>query len=436
MIVIGPRAWLFGVAATPVAMLVAWKANSWATGAGLASVVLLVAVVVDALFAVDPEHIEIERDAPRSVVVDTVGVVSWVVTNRGARRADLAVADSLFPSFGAPRRFVMSLTPDERGTALVDIRPSRRGRFELESVTVRTFGPMRVGARQRGRTIADTIRVVPAFHSKREVELRMQRARLLDIGSRSVRAFGGGTEFDQLRDYSPDDQFRNIDWAATARAGRTIVRQYRAEQHETLLIILDNGRLMAARAGGVTRLEHAMDAVMALASVTDRMGDLVSLVTFDANVHDIVAPSRGMAHLRRFTEEMFDLEPVLGESDYAAMAAEVLARFRRRVTVVLLTDLAPAVVEASLGAAVRALSLRHDVVVGSVVASEVNEWLDTVPGEPAEAHLVAAAAAAVSHRATATIALRAMGAKVIDAEAGRLGPALVDHYLTKKAMGR
>ncbi len=118
------------------------------------------------------------------------------------------------------------------------------------------------------------------------------------------------------------------------------------------------------------------------------------------------------------------------------MAAEALTRFRRRVTEVLLTDLAPAVVDASLGAAVRALSLRHDVILGSVVASEVNQWLDTVPTEPAEAHLVAAAAAAASHRTTATIALRAMGAKVVDVEAGRLGPALVDHYLTKKAMGR
>ena len=232
-------------------------------------------------------------------------------------------------------------------------KPTRRGRFELEQLVVRSVGPLGVGARQQTRQMPELIRVVPAFHSKREVELRMQRARLLDIGSRSVRAFGGGTEFDQLRDYTPDDQFRNIDWAATARSGRTIVRQYRAEQHETVLLVLDNGRLMAARAGGVTRLEHAMDAVMALASVTSRIGDLSGLVTFDSEVRDVVAPARGTRHLNRLTEHMFDLQPVLGESDYAALAAQVLARFRRRTTVVLLTDLAPAVVDSSLAGAVK-----------------------------------------------------------------------------------
>lgn len=397
---------------------------------------VLAAIAFDASLAAAPSNVEVTRNLPHSVVVGSEATIGWTLLNLGSRVARLTVADTIYPSFAATRRFAVDLEPAGSATASVSITPTRRGRFSIDRMDIRSVGPLGLGARQESRVQAELLRVVPAFHSKREVELRMQRARLLDIGSRSVRAFGGGTEFDQLRDYTPDDQFRNIDWAATARSGRTIVKQFRAEQHETVLLALDNGRLMAARAGGVTRLEHAMDAVMALASVTSRIGDLSGLLTFDSEVGDVVAPSRGNRHLNRLTEEMFDLEPVLGESDYAAMAAQVLARFRRRMTVVLLTDLAPAVVDSSLAAAVRALSMRHDVVVGSVVASEVMAWVDTVPEETGEAHLVSAAAMAMQERSRAARALTAARARVVDAEAGRLGPELVDLYLTRKALGR
>ena len=92
---------------------------------------------------------------------------------------------------------------------------------------------------------------------------------------------GPGTEFDQLREYVPDDEYRRIDWAATARAGRPIVRTFRAEQNQRVVCLLDNGRVMAGRVANVPRVEHAMDAVLTLARVSTGLGDKCGLVTFD-----------------------------------------------------------------------------------------------------------------------------------------------------------
>ncbi len=211
---------------------------------------------------------------------------------------------------------------------------------------MRVDGPLGLGARQAALVVPGVLHVYPSFRSKDEAELRIRKARIIDVGLRSARGLGGGTEFDRLREYSVDDEFRRIDWAATARAGRAIVREYRAERNQTVLVLLDNGRVMAGRVDGVPRVEHAVDAVMMLTAVATGLGDRCGVVAFDREVRAVVPPGAGRAQLGRVIDALYVLEPVLAESDYAGAFTETLARFRRRTMLVLLTDLvAPAVEE-------------------------------------------------------------------------------------------
>ena len=103
--------------------------------------------------------------------------------------------------------------------ASTTITPVRRGKFLLGAVVVRAEGPFGLAARQVTVDVPGVLRVYPPFRSRDEAELRINRARILEVGLRSAQGRGGGTEFDQLRDYSVDDEFRRIDWAATARTG-------------------------------------------------------------------------------------------------------------------------------------------------------------------------------------------------------------------------
>ena len=432
MIGLGPRAGLALAATSLVGVVATSLGGRWYVGALAGLATWLVAVVIDTFRATDPAGVEVERVVPSSIVTGTRTTARWRLRHGAASTVRVDLADSFPPSWGTQRRAGVQVPPVADVQVDVEIRPTRRGRFELDELVVRTTGPWRLALRQRRRSVPQTVKVVPAFLTRREIELRRQRASLLDVGSRSVRAFGGGTEFDQLRDYTPDDQFRHIDWSASARSGRAIVRTYRAEEHETMYVVLDNGRLMAAKADGVPRLEHAMDAVMGLATVADHIGDRLGLVAVDQRVHDPIAPSRGHRHLGRLIESMYDLEPVLAETDYAKMAAELLARLRRRTTIILLTDLHPHVVQAALAPAVRALTLRHDVVVGAVRSSLPDTLLHTVPDDAGAAHLQTAALRAATGRRQAAAAFESIGVRVIDAPAGELGPRLVDDYLLAK----
>jgi uncharacterized protein (DUF58 family) len=397
--------------------------------------VLALAAVVDAVLA-RPKVVHVDRTAPDVVTLGVEGTVTWRIENRSGRRIRAAVADELAPSLHAgTRRMRVRLRPHGTAEVTTTFVPSRRGRFEVTRLIVRTEGPLGLAARQRTIQQPDVIRVYPPFRSRDEAELRINRARILEVGLRSAQGRGGGTEFDQLREYTVDDEFRRIDWAATARTGRAIVRTYRAERNQTVVCLLDNGRVMAGRVDGVPRVEHAMDAVMTVTTVATRLGDRAGLVAFDRTVRAVVPPAQARTHLGLVTEAMYQLEPALAESDYRGAFTETLARFRRRTMLVILTDLVEQAVGESLLPAMPLIMRSHVVIVASVQDPEVVQWASMDVESAADAYRQAAAVSTLEERRRTAARLRGLGATVIDDAPGRMAARLADAYLEVKATG-
>ncbi len=398
---------------------------------------LLVVALADAALAPAPASLAVRRSLPPALTLGVVGRIGWTVRNPTRRSVRVAVADELAPSLRATSRRVAGRIPPW-GTlrAQAELRPARRGRFTPTDLVVLVDGPLGLGARQSTLGVPGTLRVYPSFRSKDEAELRIRKARLLEVGLRSAQGRGGGTEFDQLRDYSVDDEFRRVDWAATARAGRAIVRTYRAERNQTVIVLLDNGRVMAGRVDGVPRVEHAVDAVMMLTAVATGLGDRCGVVAFDREVRTAVAPAGGRRQLGRVVEALYDLEPVLAESDYAGAFTDTLARFRRRTMLVVLTDLVAPAVEEWLAPALPLILREHVVVVAGVRDPDVARWSTATTEDASGAYRRAAAVSAIDERRRTVARLRGLGATVIDAAPGELAPALADTYLRVKATGR
>ena len=398
---------------------------------------LFLAFLVDWLVAVRPSTVPVERELPGIVPLGGKAEVVWRVTNPGWRRLRLRLADELAPSLHpASRRARVTVPPHGKVSARTTLNPQRRGLFTPTEVVLRIEGPLGLAARQGRLRVPGTMRVYPPFKSREEAEIRIDKARILEIGLRSAPGRGGGTEFDALREYTVDDEFRRIDWAATARTGKPIVRTYRPERNQTILLLLDSGRMMAGQVAGVPRLDHAMDAVMMLTAVASRLGDRVGMVAFDQEVRAVVAPGSGRNQLGRVTEAMYALEPELVESDYRGAFASTLGRFRRRSLLVLFTELAEQAVTETVVPVLPLLSRHHLVLVASVTDPAVAAWASSVPTDASSAYRKAAAVAARASRARTVARLRGMGATVVDAEPGRLAPRLADAYLKVKATGR
>lgn len=399
--------------------------------------VLLALAVVDWALAPRPANFSVERELPLIVALGGTAPITWRVQSGTRKRVRVHVADHLAPSLrAAARRFSLTLPGRGRGEVSTTIRPARRGRFLFRTVVVRAEGPLGFAAKQARLSLPGELRVYPSFRSKAEAELRIDKARILEVGLRSARGLGGGTDFDQLREYTVDDDSRRIDWGATARSGKAIVKTYRAELNQTVLVLLDNGRTMAGRVADVPRVEHAMDAVMALTTVATRLGDRCGLMVFDAEVRQVVSPARHREQLGRITEAMYTLEPELLESDYSGAFAQALGRFRRRALFVVVTDLGSASVGESLLPALPLLTRHHLLVVAGVRDPDIVGWAEAVPENAEQAYRKAAAAAALADRDRAAAKLRSLGVQVVDVAPGELAARLCDTYLQVKATGR
>lgn len=441
--------WRLALAATLGAVAVALLPfGPWANLL-LVNVGLLAAALVDLARTIDPATVDVDRELPGVVPLEVRAQVSWTLHNPAARAITVSFSDDLDPSLRAQRRGSRLRVPaGGRARSSAELHPSRRGRFEVAEVALRVEGPWGLVARQASRAAPATLRVYPPFHSRDEAELRINRARILEVGLRSAQGRGSGTEFDSLREYTIDDEYRRIDWAATARASKPIVRTYRAERNQTVLLLLDTGRVMAGRVAVATgsgpqaadldvpRLDHAMDAVMMLTAVSTRLGDRAGLVAFSDRLRSVVGPGHTRDQLGRVTEAMYALEPELVESDYLGAFTETLTRFRRRALLVVLSELIPEAVTETLLPALPLVVRSHLVLIGAVRDPAVERWAQSVPSEASTAYRKAAAASALDQRRKLVTRLRALGAVVVDEPPGRLAPRLADAYLKVKATGR
>jgi uncharacterized protein (DUF58 family) len=297
----GSRAWWAGILPVPtVRAAAAFAGAALVTGFGpdaigvvgpLLLVVLL--VVIDGALAPAPWTVGFARELPAVLPLEGTGEVVWRLQNPSGRRLRVGLADELAPSLGAAtRRVSTTLPPRGRARARAGLAPRRRGTFRPSAVTVRVVGPLGLATRQAQRQVPGRLEVHPSFRSRDAAELRIRRARILQEGLRSVRGRGGGTEFEALREYVQGDEFRHVDWAATARAGVPIVRTYRAERNQTVVVLLDTGRVVAGLVEQVPRLDHGMDATLALATVATALGDRVGMIAFGGRVRAVGAPPR------------------------------------------------------------------------------------------------------------------------------------------------
>jgi uncharacterized protein (DUF58 family) len=357
--------------------------------------------------------------------------------NPTGRRLPVAVHDATPPSMERePRRHEITIEPRGWAQLRATIRPARRGRASLGPLTIRTAGPLGLAGRQAKVMRVDEVKVYPALRGRAEVELRFRRAQLLQSGLRSTAYRGGSDEFDSLREYRPDDEFRRINWKATARSPRTIANEFREEHNQQVVMLLDASRATAGQVAGVSRLEHSLDAAIAVADLAARVGDHVGALAFGRDVRAFVEPRGGPAQPPRILQLLFDLEPGLHAPNYPRAFSALLARHRRRAWLVLFTDLSEASVLDPLLRAIPVLLARHLLLVASVRDPEVEALATGVPWTSEDAYDRASAAGFVTWRDRAAARIRTLGATVIDAQPGKLAAAVADEYLQIKSMGR
>ncbi|ALE06681.1 hypothetical protein AL755_16465 [Arthrobacter sp. ERGS1:01] len=401
----------------------------------LALAVVLLVLVVDLLLAASPRKVSLRRDIPAGVRLSEGTTASLTVANGAGRLLRARVKDGWQPSVGALNALQeLRIRPRERAVMTVALMPSRRGDLRSDHVTVRSYGPLGMAARQRTITAPGTLRVLPPFHSKRHLPSKLRKLRELD-GKAAVQIRGAGTEFDSLRDYVRGDDVRSIDWRATARRRDVVVRTWRPERDRRVVIVLDTSRTSTARIDDEPALDTGIEAALLLAVLAERGGDRVSLIAYDRRVRTRVSSSGKGNMLNAMVQGLAPLQPELIELDAAGVPGQVRAVTAHRALVVLVTSLDAGAAEEGLIPLVAQLARKHVVVVASVR----DPALDTARLERSTttlAYRAAAAEHALNRRAAITALIKELGAEVVDAQPHELPPDLADTYIRLKAAGR
>ena len=391
--------------------------------------------VADLLLAASPRRVALERVLPGPVRLGERVESTLYLTNSGRRRMRAIVRDGWPPSaVASPSRHRVDVPAAERRAVVTALTPFRRGERRSAHVTLRSFGPLGLLARQATIVVPGSIMVLPPFTSRKHLPSRLARLRELD-GATSVMVRGQGTEFDSLRDYVRGDDVRSIDWRASARRKDLVVRTWRPERDRRVVIVVDSGRTSAARIDNEPRIDTAFESALLLAALASRAGDRVDLVVFDRRVRGRVQGATGAELLNRMVGAMAPIDPELIEMDWSAVPGLVRSVTSQRALVVLATSIDAPGASRGLLAVLPQLTRRHTVLVSSVVDPTVTA-LTQQRGDRTEVYRAAAGERALLDLARVSAAIRQLGGDVVTGSPADLPPALADRYIALKAAGQ
>lgn len=309
-------------------------------------------------------------------------------------------------------------------------RIPRRGAFEFGPVWLRLRGPCGVLEAQRAIPVTSRIKVWPeGFASDEGLDKdEADRVLLLDQLMRS-RAHGVGTEFESLAEFREGDDPRRMDWRATARLQRPIVRRYQVERHRDVMLLLDCGRLMGADAERGSKLDCAVDAALMLGRVALSGGDRCGLGIYDDRVLGYLPPVSGLASLRILAESLFDLQSRWRESDFSEMFAALQARQPKRSLVVVLSDVVDAETSGRFRASLARLARRHVVLLAALRTPLLRRWQHAPVQSIDDGARHAVALRLLREREKALHSLRHGNVHVLDVEPAKLTVPLINRFL-------
>jgi uncharacterized protein (DUF58 family) len=360
--------------------------------------------------------------------------LSYSLSNRGQVAMRYEIVDTPLDALDMPETPVTGVVgPGMHASAELPVVPRLRGPATLGTLYVCAYTPIGFIVRRRRVNAMTPIRIYPDLSAVERYGELARRGRLVDAGFRRLRRHGHGGEFDALREWTPDDEFRSINWKASARRAKLMVEQYDVERSQTVMLALDAGRLMTPRLGPQRKFDYAITAALSVASIAALVDDKVGLIAFARDILEHIPPRSGSAHTAGMTQRVYDLEPRFEEADYGRAFTYLRRRQPKRSLVIFFTDMFDPVASAATLANLALLTPRHLAVCVLMNDEAVQQALNTQPSDVRQAYAASVAAALQMERARAAAILMQRGIVVIDVPAQDLTVTLINAYVDIKA---
>lgn len=230
-----------------------------------------------------------------------------------------------------------TLQPKENTQIKYTIRPTQRGIYKFGNIIL--YFQSQLGLVQRRQVIAaeESVSVFPAFSQLGRYALIAQ-ATTSEQGSKRMRKIGQSMEFEQIKDYVSGDDIRTINWKATARKGTLMVNNYTDEKSQQVYCVIDKGRLMKMPFYGLSLLDYAINATLALSNICLQKQDKIGLISFSDKMGSIIAADRKPVQREKIVQVLHKEATNFMESDYEMLYMQVRNKLKQRSLLILFTN--------------------------------------------------------------------------------------------------
>ena len=292
------------------------------------------------LFSTRRQLILLRRILPERMSNGDEAEISIFITNNHFFRIHAEVIDEIPPQF-QKRDFKVSmqLKPGEERVIYYNLRPKERGEYGFGYTRVFVSSPIGFWSRRLQFGDSETkVAVYPSFLQMRKFEFLAISNQLVDVGVKRIRHAGTFFELDQIKDYVVGDNYRTINWKATARRSKLMVNQFQEERSQQIFNVVDMGRSMKMPFKGMTLLDYAINSSLILSNTAVQKYDKAGLITFNQKVNTFLRAERTNKTMAKILETLYNQKTEYFESDYAYLGAFIKRHVSHRSLLILYTN--------------------------------------------------------------------------------------------------
>ncbi|REE24565.1 uncharacterized protein (DUF58 family) [Winogradskyella pacifica] len=356
----------------PVLYAVAW----------IVTIIIAVLLLIDLFLLYQPKNaINARRILPDKFSNSDNNPVPITITNKYGFKTYIDVIDELPVQF-QKRDFLYqtSLNPNQNYDFQYLVRPVDRGEYYFGHLNIFVSSVLKIIKRKYKFQNQQMVMVYPSIIQMQKYDFLAISNSLTEFGLKKIRRIGNTSEFEQIKDYIPGDDFRTVNWKATAKRGQLMVNQYQDEKSQPIYSIIDTGRIMKMPFNGLKLLDYAINSTLAFSNVALKKHDKVGMISFSKKIESFLPAIQKITYLNRILENLYNIDTQFNDSDFGLLYAQLKRKVTHRSLLLLYTNFEHISALKRQMPYLQAISKKHMLV---VVLFE-NTELDTILNENAE----------------------------------------------------
>lgn len=283
--------------------------------------------------------IQAERLLPEKLSNGDENEIEIRIANRFQFQVSIKIIDEL-PVQWQIRDFKIEsvLSSGEEKKFTYQVRPTERGEYYFGNLNVFSTSILGFISRKQQFSAEAMVSNYPSFLQLKKYDFLAFTNRLKLFGLKKIRRIGHTMEFEQIKDYTPGDDVRNINWKATAKRNNLMVNQFQDEKSQPVYCIIDKGRVMKMPFEGLSLLDYAINATLVISNIVLKKHDKAGMLTFSRKVEDRVMAQRRSAQMHLILESLYNIQTDFSESDFSRLYVDLKRNIKQRSLLLLFTN--------------------------------------------------------------------------------------------------